>query len=143
MTSHFSLRKASKLSKLDQSTRVVEIDGYYTIRPFRRTPGQKANEKKSEVWISSDEIRVKSSETSSTCLYGSRVLVFRFGCRALLLQNVPPVDLENRTEAPTWVIYVHPYFQQGLGRQFVHCDLCGHAIDLIFFSSFTLKPRVE
>jgi len=31
--------KNFQTSKLDQSTRVVKIDVYYTIRPFKRTPG--------------------------------------------------------------------------------------------------------
>ena len=42
-------RKASEAapsfqtSKLNQSTRVVNIDVYYTIRPFKRTPGTKVD----------------------------------------------------------------------------------------------------
>ena len=30
-------------SKLNQSTRVVKIDVYYTIRPFKRNPGTKVD----------------------------------------------------------------------------------------------------
>ena len=33
--------KIIETSKLDQSTRVVKIDVYYTIRPFKITPGTK------------------------------------------------------------------------------------------------------
>ena len=33
--------KNFQTSKLNQSTRVVKFDVYYTIRPFTRTPGQK------------------------------------------------------------------------------------------------------
>ena len=36
-------------SKLDQSTRVVKIDVYYTIRPFKRTPGIKLNGRKGTI----------------------------------------------------------------------------------------------
>ena len=50
----------------DQSTRVVKIDVYYTIRPFKRTPGTKVDCNSLEVWKCFGQIHVKSSETSST-----------------------------------------------------------------------------
>jgi len=39
----FFFKKNFQSSKLNQSTRVVQIDVYYTIRPFKRTPGTKVD----------------------------------------------------------------------------------------------------
>ena len=43
--------KKIQASKLDQSTRVVKIDVYYTILSFKRTPGTKVDRHSLEAWI--------------------------------------------------------------------------------------------
>ena len=94
------VRKNFHISKLNQSTRVVKIGVYYTIRPFKRTPGTKVDWKSLEFWIFSDKIGVKPSETSS--IPSSSPLP----SEKATLQGFKVFNLKARTRFWSWLSYM-------------------------------------
>ena len=67
LVDYILVRDKNSNSKLNQSTRVVKIDLYITIRAFERTHGPKVDSKKIEVWVSGATRTRRGARDGGTC----------------------------------------------------------------------------